>query len=113
MKRTATMLSILMLCLTENLPSYASDLNMPNMDMTSSENTHQTATEAVGMINEIDLTKGVVNISHEAIKSLGWSAMTMNFTVKDRNLLHKLGKGKSIHFAFVQQQGHYLITEVK
>ena len=113
MKSLATLLPVLMLFLTGQLPAYAADMDMSNMVMDSSSNAHPAVTEAVGVIDEIDEAKGVVTISHEAIKSLDWPAMTMNFTVKDTKLLHKLSKGKKIHFAFIQKTGKYIITDVK
>ena len=95
MKSLATLLPVLMLFLTGQLPAYAAVI------------------EAVGVVDEIDEARGVVTISHEAIKSLGWPAMTMNFTVKDTKLLRKLSKSKKIHFAFIQKTGKYIITDVK
>lgn len=113
MKRTVCLLSILMLPLTANLTAYAADMDMSNMDMGSSSNTHPTVIEAVGVVNQIDEVKGIINISHEAIKSMEWPAMTMNFTVQDTKLIRKFTKGKKIHFTFIQQLGKYVITDVK
>ena len=111
MKRTIILLSILTLPLTMPETTYAMD--MSSMEMDSSADAHPTAIEAVGVVDEIDQAKGVVTISHEAIKSLDWPAMTMNFTIKDKKMFGKLSTGKKIHFAFIQQKGKYVVTEVK
>lgn len=113
MKRTVALLSILMLSMTVHLSAYAADMDMSNMDMDSSSNIHPAVIEAVGIVDEIDETKGVITISHEAIESLNWPAMTMNFTVKDSKLIRSFSKGKKIHFAFAQQKGKYVITDLK
>jgi len=112
MKNTAT-LPFLALLLSSHLPAYAVGMDMSNMDMASSAHAQTAENEAVGIVDEINAAKGTVTISHEAIKSLGWPAMTMDFTVKDKKMLGKIAKGKKIHFTFVQQRGDYLITNVK
>jgi Cu(I)/Ag(I) efflux system protein CusF len=94
------------------LPANAVDMDMSNMVMDSSSNTHSAAIEAIGVVDKIDEVEGVITISHEAIKSLDWPAMTMNFSVKDKRLLSKLGKGKKINFMFIHQAGKYVITDV-
>ena len=70
-------------------------------------------TEAVGVVDEADAAHGIFTISHEAIKSLDWPAMTMDFVCKDKKLIGKLGKGKKVHFRFIEQHGNYVITSVK
>ncbi len=109
MKTTATLSFILAPFVSAQLPAYAG-MDMSNMDMSASQ---AKETEAVGVVDEIDAAKGTVTISHEAIKSLGWSAMTMPFTVKDKKMLGKLAKGKKVHFSFVEEHGDYVIAKVK
>lgn len=111
MKTTATLSFTLALFLSAQLPAYSADMDMSNMDMSSSAKAAET--EAVGVVDEINAAKGIVTISHEPIKSLGWSAMTMDFVVKDKKILGKLSKGKKVHFTFIEQHGDYLITNVK
>ena len=113
MKPTAKLSFLLALSLTAHLPAYAAGMDMSNMDMSSSSKAQPAATEAVGVVDEVNAAKGTVTISHEPIKSLGWSAMTMEFVVKDKKILAKLAKGKKIHFTFVEQGNDYLITKVK
>lgn len=92
-------------------PAFATGSDMGNMDMSHAP--QATGTEAVGVVDEIDAAKGIVTISHEPIKSLNWPAMTMDFVVKDKKILAKLGKGKKIHFTFIEQHGDYVVTKVK
>ena len=112
MKRIVCILSILMLSLIIQFPAHSINMDMSNMDMDTSSSNHPKAIDAVGIVDEIDQAKGVITISHEAIKSLDWPAMTMNFTVKDKIIFSKLSKNKKIHFAFIQQHGKYVITDV-
>ncbi len=107
MRSTATLSLILALFLGASLPSQAA---MANSGTGSSA---QSETDAVGVVDEINPTKGIVTISHEPIKSLDWPAMTMDFTVQDKKLLGKMAKGKKIHFAFVEHRGNYLITRAR
>ena len=80
---------------------------------TSPSQTQATASEGIGVVDEVDAAKGIVTISHEPIKSLNWPAMTMDFVVKDKKILAKLSKGKKIHFSFIEQHGDYVVTKVK
>ena len=41
---------------------------------------------AVGVVKQLDVTAGTVTIAHQAIAGLGWPAMTMSFSVKDKGL---------------------------
>ncbi len=112
MKPVAKLSFLLALSLTAHLPAHAAGMDMSNMDMPAAQG-KAAATEAVGVVDEVNAAKGTVTISHEPIKSLGWSAMTMEFVVKDKKILAKLSKGKKIHFSFVEQGDDYLITKVK
>ena len=110
MKTTAT-LSLVLALFATTLPARAADTDMHGMDMGKSAKTAET--EAVGVVDEINAAKGIVTISHEPIKSLGWPAMTMDFVVTDKKVLAKLTKGKKITFSFIEKRGDYLITKVK
>lgn len=72
----------------------------------------QTA-EARGTVQSVDAKGGRVKIAHEAIKSLGWPAMTMDFDVTDETMLGQLKPGQQVVFTFVQRQGRFLITSIK
>jgi Cu(I)/Ag(I) efflux system protein CusF len=111
MKTTATLSFILALFASAHLPAQAADMNMDGMNMGAPAKGAET--EAVGVVDEINAAKGIVTISHQPIKSLGWPAMTMDFIVKDKKTLAKLSKGKKITFSFIEKHGDYLITKVK
>lgn len=68
---------------------------------------------AVGTVTQTDTAGKTVTISHGAVKSLEWPAMTMAFGVKDKRLLEKLAQGRKVRFEFVQQGNAYIIVSVK
>jgi Cu/Ag efflux protein CusF len=43
---------------------------------------HAGATKASGTVDAVDTAKRKITVSHGAIKSLGWPAMTMDFAVR-------------------------------
>jgi Cu(I)/Ag(I) efflux system membrane fusion protein len=51
-----------------------------------------------GTVTGIDAAKGRLELDHEAIASLKWPRMTMEFTVADRKLLERLKKGDAVEF---------------
>lgn len=71
------------------------------------------AHKASGEVMRVDAAKGKVTIKHGPVQSLGWPAMSMAFTVKDKALLDKLGKGKKVDFEFRQEGKDYVVTSVK
>lgn len=68
--------------------------------------------EGTGVVDNVDQSKGLVTLSHEPIASLGWPAMTMDFSVEDKALFNKLVKGKKVQFQFIKQHNQYVITVV-
>ena len=69
--------------------------------------------KAVAVVKKVDKDHGKVTLSHEAVKSLNWPAMTMAFSVKDQSLFDKLAAGKKVDVEFVKQGSEYVVTAVK
>ncbi len=69
--------------------------------------------KADALVKVVDPVSGKVTLAHGAVKSLGWPAMTMGFSVKDKTLLEKLVAGNKVHVEFQKQGGEYVITAVK
>ena len=97
------------------VPAHAAGMDMQGiMDMQDTNKTPANAViHAVGVVKEVKQAKGMVVITHEPIQSLGWSAMTMDFTVGDKALFSKLTQGKKVQFDFVMRGDEYVITAVK
>lgn len=69
--------------------------------------------QATGVVKRIDPAKGVVSLKHEAIKSLNWPGMTMEFNVRDPKLLAGVKPDQQVKFEFVEEKGRYVITSIK
>ena len=69
--------------------------------------------QATGVVKRIDAAKGVVSLKHEAIKSLNWPGMTMNFDVCDPKLLAGIKTEQQVKFEFVEDKGRYVITSIR
>lgn len=67
-----------------------------------------------GTVNSVDAAAGKVNIRHEAIPALKWSAMTMDFKVTDKKLLADLKPGSTVRFGLVlNASGQYVISRLE
>jgi Cu(I)/Ag(I) efflux system periplasmic protein CusF len=87
---------------------------MPGMNMSKTSTPAATTTHtATGVVKAADVAGGKVTISHEAIKTLGWSGMTMGFTVKDKALFSKLKIGAQVDFQLVKEGNEYVVVAVK
>jgi RND family efflux transporter MFP subunit len=76
---------------------------------TSSANGHQ----AQGKVVEVDAKAQSVTISHGAVASLNWKAMTMDFALANSAQLKDLKPGFSIDFEFVERaKGEWVITKI-
>jgi Cu(I)/Ag(I) efflux system membrane fusion protein len=66
-----------------------------------------------GSVDSIDAKAGTLTLNHEAIASLKWPAMTMEFAVTNPSLLEGLKPGAAVNFELVERQpGDWVITRV-
>jgi Cu(I)/Ag(I) efflux system protein CusF len=87
--------------------------SMAGMKMDPAPTTTQITHSATGVVKQLDTVAGKVTISHGAIPSLSWPAMTMTFAVKDKGLLNKLAVGKTVTFQIAKEGSDYVVTSVK
>ena len=68
---------------------------------------------ATGVVKKIDRGGGTISIQHSAIQSLGWPAMTMEFTVQNQDALTAVKPGARVEFDLVKGRGEgYVITRI-
>lgn len=65
-----------------------------------------------GIPTKVDAAAGKVTIDHGPIATIGWPAMSMTFTVKDKSALAHVHEGSKVEFEFVQQGKDYVITKI-
>ena len=69
--------------------------------------------KAQGSVDAIDPKAGTLNISHGAVPTLKWPAMTMEFKAANPSLLTGLKPGQTVMFEFVERQpGEYVVTSI-
>lgn len=67
-----------------------------------------------GTVNKVDAKSGVVNISHEAIPTIQWPAMTMDFRVADKKVLAGIKNGQKVTFGLTKDpQAGYVISHIE
>ena len=89
-----------------SIPGYADD----------TDGTHKVAVQnhqGRGTINKVDLDAGKVNISHEAITSLKWPKMTMDFNVQDKSALAEIKPGMKVDFEIAKTVEGYRVTRIE
>jgi Cu/Ag efflux protein CusF len=64
-----------------------------------------TSHSAEGVLTAIDTAAGTVSISHGTIASIGWPAMTMNFTLADSKAAAGFEPGQKVAFHFTVKGG--------
>jgi Cu/Ag efflux protein CusF len=70
--------------------------------------------QAVGEIESMDPANTTVMLKHEAIASLKWPAMSMEFKLANAALVQGLKTGQGVDFEFVERApGEYVITGMK
>lgn len=69
--------------------------------------------KATGTIDSIDAKTGTLSLNHDAVASLKWPAMTMEFKAANTALLKSLESGQAVSFEFVERQpGEYIVTAI-
>ncbi|HWI84075.1 copper-binding protein [Ramlibacter sp.] len=68
---------------------------------------------ARGEVLEIDRAERRLTIKHGRIESLGMDPMTMEFLVRDEQLLARVQPGDKVRFAAVWQGGEYFVTRIE
>ena len=69
--------------------------------------------QTTAIVKAVDVKKGTVLLAHEAITSLNWPAMTMEFQVENPALFSKLISGSKVAIEFMQQGNKSIITSVR
>jgi len=70
--------------------------------------------QATGTINSVDKSSKTINISHGPIKSMGMSAMTMDFRVADPAMLDDVDAGQKISFIVTtDRRGRFVIVDLE
>ena len=65
-----------------------------------------------GIVKAVDLKRHTVTIQHDAVETLKWPAMVMDFPVADPSLLARLRPGDKISFLLKREGPGYVITKV-
>jgi len=70
----------------------------PMAGMEAQKKTEQASHQGTGKVVSVDRAKSRIKMAHEPIKSLGWSAMSMDFSVANAALLDGLKEGDAVQF---------------
>lgn len=74
-------------------------LAAPPIKSTQAQETiEQASHQGTGKVVSIDRAKLRIKLAHEPIKSLGWSAMMMDFSVVKSSLLDGIKEGDAVQF---------------
>lgn len=65
-----------------------------------------------GIITSIMVDHGMLTLQHEAIESLGWPKMTMDFTTQEGLSLKGFAKGDAVEFELMKSADNYLISAI-
>ncbi len=89
------------------------DMKMQGMDMKPMAGQSQ-GIAATGMVKGVDATKRRLNLAHDAIPSIGWPAMTMEFDAAKTVDLAAVKPGQAVDFTLTKDAaGGYVVTAVK
>lgn len=110
-KSSAASLAILALAI---LPAHAAEMkDMPGMKTDAGKSAAAQFHKGQGTVKRIDEKSGKINMAHGPIPSLKWSAMTMDFQVKDTAVLKGIAPGQNVEFDLVQAgPGQFVITRI-
>ena len=86
----------------------------PSSEQSVGQAAQTQAHTAEGVVESVDAAGSQVTITHEAVESVGWPAMTMPFAVEDPQLLEGLEPGTRVTFTFREgNAGQYVVTDIR
>ena len=86
---------------------------MNHSEMSGMSSAPAKAHKANGVVNKVDMQHSTINLTHGPIKSLGWSGMTMDFSVKDAAIMKHVKAGQKVDFEVVSEgPGKYFVTRI-
>ena len=91
-----------------SLPSAA----QPMAGMEAQKKTEQASHQGTGKVVSVDRAKLRIKLAHEPIKSLGWSAMSMDFIVVKASLLDGIKAGDEVRFELKQLKPDDLVLVI-
>ena len=91
-------------------PGYADSTNSVQTDV--GQKAPLQGHQGRGIINKVNFDAGKVNISHEAITSLKWPKMTMDFNVQNKSVLADVKPGMKVDFELAKFADGYRITRI-
>lgn len=69
---------------------------------------------AHGTINRLDRERGTANISHDAVASANWPAMTMDFELADPTAAESVKEGQRVMFHFTTKpDGRAVVSKIE
>ena len=88
--------------------------DQPTVEIKSPQESAQTKYLGTGKVIAIDNANLNVNLAHEAIKSLGWPGMTMDFKVAKAEVLDGIKTGDAVNFELIKniQSGKWLVIRI-
>lgn len=94
-------------------PSFAQREPSPDIPAQAGRQTMPLTHIARGTVKHVDAAQSAVTVAHEAVASLNWPPMTMQFKYREPVTADMLAVGKGITFNFVQSGSDYVITAVQ
>jgi len=110
--KTIFLVASLALAMNALPPAMAADEQDAHGDHHKPETTAAATHAGRGKVNSIDMDAGTINLTHDAIKSLKWPKMTMDFKAHDAALLKDLKPGEQVDFELMKMEGSYHITKI-
>lgn len=69
--------------------------------------------QSKGIVNTVDMKAGKLNLNMDAVPSLNWPPMTMDFNVSANKILEKIKPGQKVEFDFIEKsKSQYVITKI-
>lgn len=87
--------------------------SLPSPDQAQTPGAAQTPVSGSGVVLDVDQQGGIVTIRHGPLPELNMMAMTMSYPVMDRSQISRLKADQRVEFEIVQNDGDFLITEIK
>jgi membrane fusion protein, copper/silver efflux system len=84
----------------------------PEPQSADSESDMKGMAKGTGIVTSLMVDHGMITLQHDAIESLGWPEMTMDFTTMEGVSLEGLSVGDAVEFELMEMADKYLISVI-
>ncbi len=112
MKKTSHMMLPVLILLSPSVFAHGAHHHKADTEAEANQAAAQVR-KGQGTIDKVDAAAGIVTLTRDSLKGLGWPDMAMEYPVKDKAMLDKIKVGMKVDFELTKEpDGAFVMTRI-